>query len=62
MRAYDQDERLRGHLIELSGRGHDRLVGRAEIFLLVVGHEPRHEVRAGLELGLGPKRITYEPS
>ena len=55
VRAYEQHQRLRGHLIELSNRGHDRLVRPSEILLLVVGHEPRHEVRAGLELGLGPK-------
>lgn len=30
--------------------------------MFVVGHEPRHEVRAGPEPGLGPKRRTYQPS
>ena len=53
MSPNEQDQGLRRNLMEVSRNGHDRLVGPPEILMLVVRHEPRHEVRAGLELGLG---------
>lgn len=59
MSTDEEHEGLGRHLVERADDGRDRLVCAAQVLVPVVRHEPGHQVRARVELGLGSERLPH---